>query len=445
PALLPAPAIARPATAPLGRAQESLGTRVPAELAAAIAAAAKSDRDVRAFYAARDWRPLWIRGGRIVPEAGALLDLAATADADGLKPGDYRPKTLANALDRARDGSPRALARAEVLLSQIFADYVQDVRRPREIGMLWADQAVVPVVPNRTVLLRTAAEAPSLARYLDDQAWTNPVYAKLRAALAAEWGDPDSEPLLRLNLERARILPPADSGRRYVLVDAAGARLSMIEGGIVRDTMNVVVGKPEQPTPMLGGMIRFAILNPYWNIPPDLVRSQVAGNVLRTGLGYLRTKRYEILSDWSESPKVLDPKKIDWRAVAAGRRELRVRQLPGKGNAMGKMKFMFPNDMGIYLHDTSEKNLLTREARLFSSGCVRLEDAARLGRWLFGKPLVAPSAKPEQHVNLPEPVPVYVTYFTAAPEGQRIAFRQDVYKRDPALLARVRGRSFAAR
>ena len=123
---------------------------------------------------------------------------------------------------------------------------------------------------------------------------------------------------------------------------------------------------------------------------------------------------------------------------------------------MGKMKFMFPNDRGIYLHDTPEKGLLTKEARMFSSGCVRLEDAPRLARWLFGKPLTAPSARPEQNVSLPAPVPIYITYLTAGPEAvpgaagaragaQRIAFRPDVYQRDTALLGSRKGRSLAAR
>jgi murein L,D-transpeptidase YcbB/YkuD len=102
---------------------------------------------------------------------------------------------------------------------------------------------------------------------------------------------------------------------------------------------------------------------------------------------------------------------------------------------MGTAKFMFPNDLGIYLHDTPDKHLMKRTDRQLSSGCVRLEDSARFARWLFKKPLVAPSAKPEQTVNLPEPVPVYITYLTAMPEAGRVAYRPDIYRRDAARLA----------
>jgi murein L,D-transpeptidase YcbB/YkuD len=123
-----------------------------------------------------------------------------------------------------------------------------------------------------------------------------------------------------------------------------------------------------------------------------------------------------------------------------------MRQLPGAGNAMGKMKFMFPNEQGIYLHDTPERNLFAKADRRFSSGCVRVEDAARLAKWLFGKPLAPKAGAPEQQVNLPDPVPVYITYLTAAPEGQTIAFRSDVYNRDSLHLAKLEGRrSFGAR
>ena len=120
--------------------------------------------------------------------------------------------------------------------------------------------------------------------------------------------------------------------------------------------------------------------------------------------------------------------------MAAGR-YLRVRQLPGADNMMGAVKFMLPNNLGIYLHDTPDKSLFARESRTASSGCVRLEDAQRLARWLFGETPVVSGLN--QRVDLPSPVPVYVTYFTAWPEPQGVVTRADVYGRDPALFARL--------
>jgi murein L,D-transpeptidase YcbB/YkuD len=181
---------------------------------------------------------------------------------------------------------------------------------------------------------------------------------------------------------------------------------------------------------MMAGLMRYAVVNPYWNVPPDLVRVRVAPKVLGNGISYFRSMRYEALSDWTTSARLVDPQTVDWAAIAAGKEELRVRQLPGGDNMMGRMKFMFPNDLGIYLHDTPAKELFRDGERRFSSGCVRVEDAPRLARWLFGRNLRARSSKPEQHVDLADPVPVYITYLTAVPNEDGIAFRMDAYGRD---------------
>lgn len=247
------------------------------------------------------------------------------------------------------------------------------------------------------------------------------------------------ERLVLANLERLRALP-ADLGRRFILVDAAEARLWMFEGGRPVDSMRVIVGKESEQTPMMAALMRYVVLNPYWNIPTDLVRERIVPGVQTNGLGFLRQRRYQILSDWSDSPVPVDPASVDWAAVGAGRRELRVRQLPGSDNFMGAMKFMMPNDLGIYLHDTPARELFDQPGRRFSSGCVRLEDAQRLARWLFEGRVPRPNGVAEQRVDLPRAVPVYITYLTAAPAPQGIVFRNDAYGRDAPLLARMGNR-----
>ena len=185
---------------------------------------------------------------------------------------------------------------------------------------------------------------------------------------------------------------------------------------------------------MMAAMIRFTVVNPYWNVPPDLTAERIAPKVLDQGVGYLKSARYEVLSGWSEGARVVDPRTIDWAAVASGDISLRVRELPGKGNSMGRMKFMFPNRFGVYLHDTPDRGLFEDDARLFSAGCVRLEDAPRLARWLYGKPLKVTTRAPEHPVPLKTPVPVYITYLTAAPDSKAgLALRPDIYGRDGKL------------
>jgi murein L,D-transpeptidase YcbB/YkuD len=130
---------------------------------------------------------------------------------------------------------------------------------------------------------------------------------------------------------------------------------------------------------------------------------------------------------------------IDWHAVQAGQIHARLRQKPGPANSMGKMKFMFPNAQGIWLHDTPEKEKIEDAARLQSNGCVRLEDAPRFARWLFyGRPPSPKGAHPEQKVNLPAPVPIYLTYLTAVPSGTSIVYFDDFYGKDQVQPGRTR-------
>ncbi|MFC4293710.1 L,D-transpeptidase family protein [Novosphingobium tardum] len=392
------------------------------------------DAELRSFYAARGFRPLWVDGDRLDPAADALLELVQTADRDGLSRRALRVDDLASRLRRAESGDPESLARAELALSRTLATLVRGTRTQRVSEMTYQNSLLAPVVPTIGAALSTAARAPSLNDYVHDMGWMHPLYAQLRASFDPAVADPSEAELIRLNLDRTRALP-VNPAPRYVLIDAAGARLFMYENGKVVDSMKVVVGKVTEQTPMLAGTITNAILNPYWNVPPDLIRGRIAGNVLAHGVSYLRTGGYQVLDGFTDEAKVVDPTTIDWHAVADGTQEIRVRQLPGKANFMGKMKFMFPNALGIYLHDTPDKQLLLESARNFSSGCVRLEDAPRLGRWLYGKPLVAKPKAVEQSIELETPVPVYITYLTAAPENGRIVFRDDVYSRDDARLA----------
>ena len=249
-------------------------------------------------------------------------------------------------------------------------------------------------------------------------------------------GSQHYERVLMLNLDRARRLPTAAERERYILIDVGAAQLYLFEDGKVKDSMRVIVGKAASPTPMLAGLLRYASVNPYWNVPTDLVQTSIAPEVLAKGLTYLDAERLEVLSSWEDDAVAVDPATMDWTAAAEGKIELRVRQLPGRANSMGDVKFMMPNDFGIYLHDTPDKWRFGNADRWISNGCVRLEDAPRLAKWLFG---VMPEGKHpnvEEDVGLEKPVPVYITYLTAGASADGVTFRKDPYGRDPALLAR---------
>lgn len=243
------------------------------------------------------------------------------------------------------------------------------------------------------------------------------------------------ETLLKINLERARRLPGSAERGRYIVVDAGAAQMYLFEDGKVRDSMKVIVGKPETATPMMAALMRYASVNPYWNVPPELVQNLIAPRVLSGGLSYLSDRRYEVLADWTENAPLLDPATVDWAEATRDSGEIRVRQRPGLGNSMGDIKFMMPNDFGIYLHDTPDKSLFAQQDRWISNGCVRVEDARRLSKWLFGEVPRGADPDVEEKVDLESPVPVYITYMTAGPSAQGVAFRKDHYGRDATLLA----------
>ena len=245
------------------------------------------------------------------------------------------------------------------------------------------------------------------------------------------------EQLIIINMERAKRLPSPEEQRKYVLVDSGSARLTMWENGRVVDSMKLIVGKAETATPMMAAYIRHVSVNPYWNVPPELVRGLIGPRVIAQGVSYLTEREYQVLTDFSENAKLVDPTTVDWQAVHAGTARVHVRQLPGGSNFMGKVKFEFPNAQGIYLHDTPDRQLLRLDQRQLSSGCVRLEDAAKMHRWLMGEPLPSRVREAEKVVPLPEMVPIYITYLTAIPESGAIAFRDDPYSRDGVQLAAV--------
>jgi len=159
----------------------------------------------------------------------------------------------------------------------------------------------------------------------------------------------------------------------------------------------------------------------------------VAPIVLKRGVKYLTAARYQTVGGFgSDKEEPIDPTTIDWKAVAAGKVEAHIRQLSGPQNMMGKMKFGFVNDYGIFLHDTPHKNLFDKAKRNLSLGCVRVEHPQELAQWLFGREPPAPGDDSEQNVRIDEGVPIYISYLTARPDGEKIAFADDVYKLDGA-------------
>lgn len=391
--------------------------------------------DFVSFYAHRSG-PLWIDAeGRPNAAAEALLDLVESAELDGLDRAAVGYNDLTAAMTAlTQDASPTVRASAEVTFSKVFTAYVGSLRDTSGTQMLYEHDLLRPFVPESYTTLEAAAGAASLVDYVRNMQWMHPLYAQLRQAAIAGPSDASTAEATRANLQRLRALP-ASPGERYVLIDAASATLWMYENGQPVDSMRVVVGKAETQTPIMAGYIRYAVFNPYWNVPTELIQKTIAPRARAQGDAYLKRGGYQVVSDWTADADVLPSKGIDWRAVAAGELDIKVRQLPSRTNAMGSVKYEFPNPLGIYLHDTPDRSLLLKDARQFSNGCIRLEDAERFGRWLMNGELPAVSEDPEQKVDLPTSVPIYVTYLTVQPIGSQLAVRADPYGMDASAQA----------
>ena len=245
------------------------------------------------------------------------------------------------------------------------------------------------------------------------------------------------EQLIIINMERAKRLPAPEEQPKYAVVDAGDARLSLWENGRKVDSMKVVVGKSETATPMMAAYIRYASVNPYWNVPPELVRNLIGPRIVAQGISYLTDREYQVLTSYGEDGQIIDPATVDWQGVVDGRVDVKLRRLPSPANSMGMMKFMLPNYFGIYLHDSPEKDHFTKNELWISNGCVRVEDYKRFAKWLFdGTVPTGKNPKVEYEVDLPQPVPVYMTYLTVQPTASGVEFLEDHYGRDAHLMER---------
>jgi murein L,D-transpeptidase YcbB/YkuD len=245
---------------------------------------------------------------------------------------------------------------------------------------------------------------------------------------------------IAINMERAYRLPAVRAFDRYVVVDSGGAEAYYFNRDRMADKMKVVVGTTKTKTPMMAVLMRNARVDPYWNVPPELVRSLTAKKVGEQGLSYFRDFHYEVLSDWGPNARIIDPKTVNWKGIASGKVKptVHVRQLPGPWNSMRNMKFEMPNDFGIYLHDTPHDELFAQNERHLSNGCVRLEDYKRFAGWVFG---YVPQSQNglEAKVDLPRPVPVYMTYLTVAASPNGVTFRPDPYGFDALAMPQMFG------
>jgi L,D-transpeptidase YcbB len=245
---------------------------------------------------------------------------------------------------------------------------------------------------------------------------------------------------VEVNLERWRWMPQ-ELGDRYFLVNIAAFRVELWEEGTRTRTIRGIVGRHYRQTPVFSGTMTYLVLAPHWHVPPGIARNDQLPRI-QANPGYLASQRMTLLDQGTN--RVVDPHSVDWSGMGGTEfnRRFRIRQDPGPQNALGDVKFMFPNRFNVYLHDTPGRELFERAARDFSSGCIRVEGALDLAAHLLRED---PSWTPERirevvrvgrerYVNLPTPYQVHLQYWTAwLDEEGRVNFREDIYDRDPRV------------
>lgn len=242
---------------------------------------------------------------------------------------------------------------------------------------------------------------------------------------------------IEINLERWRWMPKS-MGEHYVAVDIPGFRYSVMRDGAEVLSARTVVGRGDRKTPVFMSPMSYIVFSPYWHVPRSMAVRDFLPRLKRDPYA-LNRSRIKVLRGGQE----VDPGSIDWSQYSSNNFPFQLRQDPGDHNSLGRVKFMFPNEHAIYLHDTPSKSLFNRTSRDFSSGCVRIENPEELAEYFLGEAGwnqkrigAAFKRSSEAHVSLAndKKIPVYTLYMTTRVEGDTISFRADIYSKDKVLI-----------
>jgi murein L,D-transpeptidase YcbB/YkuD len=452
------------------------------------------------FYKARNYQPLWIENGALSARAKSAVAYLKGVDADGLQPADYPAPDL-------RAGTPDDLAQAELRYTGEILEFARHAQTGRiHFSRISGDIGFDLQMPEPSDILAKVANATDVASVLDSFHPQHPQYKALKKALAEARGIKTEEPeivrvpegpslkpgmndprvvalrkrlkiadetntvydasvveavkafqksaglnadglvgpatlralngapkrertadIIVANMERWRWLP-RDLGNRYVMVNIPDFTLKIVNNGATYWKTKIVVGKPSQPTPITAATMKYITVNPTWNVPPSIIANE-----------YLPAVR--------QDPTVLERMGLRMEQNRDG--TVRIYQPPGDRNALGRIRFNFPNKFLVYQHDTPDKHLFAHERRAYSHGCMRVENPLMYGEKLLS--LVRPGegytqeklrsmyGNSEINIDFPKTLPVYLTYQTAYfDDNGKLVLRDDIYGRDAAIIAQFK-------
>lgn len=251
---------------------------------------------------------------------------------------------------------------------------------------------------------------------------------------------------LLVNLDRIKWLPNRSS-RLHIIINIPSFMLYFEEKGKLIQKIRTVVGTPKNPTPIFSNIVKTIVLNPYWNLPTSIVQKEMIPKLLKNS-NAMAKKGIEIRDGWGRNAKKVNPSTIDWAKYRySAHVPFRFAQVPGDKNALGKVKFLFPNKYAVYMHDTPAKSLFNRNKRAFSHGCIRLHKPRELLKTFakfnsnlsYDKSQKILKGKDRTHISLKERVPVDIIYLTAWVDYDgKLQFRNDIYGYDKMQLKSFR-------
>jgi murein L,D-transpeptidase YcbB/YkuD len=467
---LAAAACAPPKAAPSAAAREEM-LELPARIGTILAIPdvrvlgeplRESEALVR-FYTQRAHRPAWLeRDGAAGERARALVEAVQQADRHGLRPDAYHAAVLEQRIAPGAAFGAGQRAALDLLLSDAFLHLARELAGgavdPRSLHPGYERAGDPP--PDAVGALASALASGEIAQTLSRVAPPHPEYAALVRALerlraADTAGDPtaaERADRVRANLERWRWLP-RDLGRRHLRVNTPGFTLQAFDSGDAVLAMRVVVGGVHWKTPLAHGVVSHLVLNPAWQVPDSIATREMLP-AARRNPDYFASVGIQVLVDEkSGTPRLVNPRRVDWKAVAAETFPYRLRQPPGPHNPLGRIKFIFPNRYGVYLHGTPGDAAFSRPLRTLSHGCVRVEDELALAAFALApdpartreRLLESLRNAWEHRVPLPAPLPVYLLYFTASAGADGTpSFTDDAYGWDRQLVAALASESPAS-
>lgn len=377
-----------------------------------------------------------------------VLDAAVTAGDLASFIDGYRPQTPRYARQKVALAEYRALAlmggwvpipEGETLKPGMTDPRVGQLRRRlRLLGDLKPDADLTEAGGDANFYDDAMVEAVKWMQYRHGLAQDAAVGNKTLVALNTPIEERINQMIL--NLERRRWMPD-DLGERHIFVNLADFLLKLVDGPKTLLDMPVVVGKPYHSTPVFTGKMTYVEINPFWNVPPSIASKELLPKI-QEDVSYFSQNNYVLFSDWSSGASIVDPSQVDWGQVTRASFPYKVRQDPGDGNALGRVKFMFPNRFNIYLHDTPAKSLFSQPERTFSHGCVRVADPPALAEmvliategWSRERIEQTIASGERTVVTLSEPLLVHISYLTSwVNKDGSVHFRNDVYGRDKTL------------